>query len=238
MLGSILDVHPNSIVANETSASSSFWRNLDRQSILNDIFVSSENNRRNGRISEGYDYSIKKQTSDTYSDILVMGDKIWNPATLLLHGDFGLLNRLEKLLGVSIKIIHSIRNPFDVIATMHFRSGAPMKDRFLWYFIHCDAVSAIRNRFNEFQYIDIHHELLIENPCGTIDKLCQFLDLECKVEYLDACKERLYDKPKKTRYNCIWDKELKESIFIKMTEYEFLKRYTFENYADLSVQEA
>jgi len=236
LLGSILDAHPNAVVANETASSASFWKELNRQAILNEILANSDDNRKAGRTSSGYSYFIEKGDSGHESTIYVMGDKIWNPAMLLLHGDFGLLDRLEKCLGIPIKIVHSIRNPFDVIATMHARSGAPIWDRAIWYFMHCDASVAIRNRFDEARYLNNYHEGLIERPDESITSLCSFLGLSPQVEYLERCKKLVHHALKKTRYNIMWESEVKREILKKMTQYDFLGRYVVEDYMDLPTE--
>lgn len=234
LLGSILDAHPNAIIANETSASAIFWRSLSRYDILKEIYVNSKKYRTSGRMSEGYDYSIQ-QSAFGKSDIFVMGDKVWNPATLLLHGDYSLLPRLEEVLKAPIKIIHSIRNPFDVITTMHMRSKAPIRDRILWYFMHCDAVCAIRDHCQSSRFMDIHHENLILSPEKTISDLFYFIGLDPKIYPIEACKKLLFSEPKKTRCNIDWIKEDIKNIVNKMSLYVFLEKYVIEDYSDLPV---
>ena len=50
----------------------------------------------------------------------VIGDKKASETTALLHHEKGLhdLRKLEKVLGIPIKLINVIRNPFDNIATI------------------------------------------------------------------------------------------------------------------------
>ena len=204
-----------------------------RHDILNEIYENSENNRIHGRLSEGYDYSIKQGALDE-PDILVMGDKVWNPATLLLHGDYSLLPRLECLLGVQIKLIHAIRNPFDVIATMHFRSKAPIPDRIRWYFMHCDAACAIYDHCQDTHYINVYHEKLVSSPDTTITEICTFIEADAHVYPIEATKSVLFDKPKQTRFNLAWDKKDIEEVVSRMSRYDFLQKYAAEDYSGLS----
>src|SRR5271163_188436 len=81
LLGSILDAHPNAAVANETPGSANFWREMDRGEILREILDNSRRNHEAGRLSEGYRYLID-HTPRTESNLSMMGDKVWNPATL------------------------------------------------------------------------------------------------------------------------------------------------------------
>lgn len=232
VLGSVIDAHPTAIIANETISSANFWRGLNRQDILEEICLNSETNNSSGRISEGYSYSIK-QNNFKVNDITVMGDKAWNPATLLLHGDYSLLSSLESALGVPIRIIHAIRNPFDVIATMHTRSTAPVKDRILWYFMHCDSVCAIRDFHKDIGYIDIHHEDLLLEPGSTIKNICNFLEMEVTESHIKACEELLFPTPKETRTTIKWSNEEIEMVLQKMSEFDFLSKYKADNYDNL-----
>lgn len=235
LLGSILDAHPNAIVANETSASANFWRGLNRHDILDEIYFNSIKNRISGRMSEGYEYSIQQKVFDE-SDIFVMGDKVWNPATLLLHGKYALLGSLEELVEAPIKIIHPIRNPFDVISTMHMRSKAPIPDRILWYFMHCDAVWAIRDHCQKATFMDVYHEKLILSPDQIISDICDFVGVQSKVDHIESCKSLLFNEPKQTRFNNTWDKKDKEDIVNRMSQYVFLEQYALEDYSDLPIR--
>jgi len=236
LLGSIIDAHPNVIIANETFASATFWRSLSRHDILDEIYVNSQKSRASasGRLSEGYDYSIQ-QSSTGNADVLVMGDKIWNPVTLLLHGDYSLIARLEESINVPIKIIHAIRNPLDVIATMHLRSKAPIGDRILWYFMHCDAVCAIYDHCRDSNFMNIQHENLIEAPDTAISKICDFIGVKPEIYPINSCKSILFDKPRKTRFKINWYKNDIEEIFHRMSQYSFLQNYAVEDYSNLQV---
>lgn len=233
LLGSILDSHPDAMVANETLASGSFWRGLDRAAILGEIARNSEHHRKTGRAGGGYSYFSGKEIPAKNSRILLAGDKVWNPATLLLHGDFGLIGRLETTLGVPVKVIHAVRNPFDAIATMHLRSGASLQDRTLWYFMHCDAVCAIRDRLDASRYLDVYHEGLIEEPDVVLPVICRFLGLGCPGGYLDSCRKMLYEKPSQSRYKVTWRSDVVADILRRLPQYPFLHRYAGDNYTDL-----
>jgi hypothetical protein len=232
LLGSILDAHPCAIVANETVGSANFWRDMDRPRILGEIAESSRRRRLSGRVSEGYRYLIPAAAKEM-PRILVMGDKVWNPATLMLHGDYSLLNRLERILGVPIKIIHCIRNPFDVIATMHARSKAPVIDRAHWYFLHCSAALAVRQKWEPDRYLDFHHESTFDNPDQAIAGLCRFLELPVDKSHIQASKALLFPQLRTTRRNLAWEPAMVRMITSRMGEFDFLGRYAAEDYSSL-----
>lgn len=226
LLGSIIDAHPRAVVANESAASASFWRDLDRGRILAEIMENSRRNAAAGRPSEGYHYRI--DAVEATGDLLVVGDKVWNPATLLLHGDHGLIPRLAAALGVPVRIIHAIRDPLDTIATMHARSGAPVPDRIRWYFMHCDAAQAIRNRMPPDAFLDTYHEDLLADPDAEIARLCRFLGLPPDVRHLAGVKRLLFAEPRRTRSSVEWSSADRAEIAARSQAFDFLARYTAE----------
>ena len=228
LLGSVIDAHPQALIANETTASATFWRDTSRATILGEIQENSRRNREQGRHSEGYSYQVKKEI-DSGRPFTVMGDKIWNPATLLLHGDQRLLNRLHEILGIPIKIVHAVRNPFDVIATMHARSGAPIGNRIAWYFMHCEAVAAIRDRLPAELYLDNHHEDLVLSVEQTLERLCGFLGLTAIPEHAQAVKEMVFATPKQTRASALWQPEEVQLVLDGIARFDFLSRYAMED---------
>lgn len=225
MIGAILDAHPRAKIANETAASTIFWRDLSGEAILREISQNADKQRQRGRLSEGYDYSIERLSPQAESDVAIAGDKVWNPATLLLHGDARLLDRLESEVGVPVKIIHAIRNPFDVIATMHARSSASLADRARWYFMFSDAVAALHARVDPSRIIDCRHEELLADPAKEIEQLTAFLELDCPRSYVDAAARRMFREPKTTRTKFKWDAGLEQWIRQRMLEFPFLRRY-------------
>jgi hypothetical protein len=231
LLGSIIDAHPRAVVGNETVASQIYWSGLDRQRILEEIVANSEQSNESGRMSEGYSYAIEQETDS--ATVRVMGDKVWNPATLMLHGNTKLIGGLAATIGAPVKFIHAVRNPFDVVATMHGRSGASLSDRARWYFMHCDAAEAIRDKTVESCYLDTHLETLLAKPDEVIPQVTSFLGLEPSEEHLAACKGMLFAEPRRTRYDVAWEEDLVSDMLDRMKRYDFLQPYRDENYAEL-----
>lgn len=232
LLGAVIDAHPDAMVANETAASVSFWQGMDGPAILGEVRRNAQRMRVADRPSAGYHYRIGGECAR--ASVQVMGDKIWNPATLLLHGDHALLGRLEAALGMPVKIVHAVRNPFDVVATMHRRSGAPIADRIAWYFMHCDAVQAIRANRPSEGYTDVHHEALLSAPEAGIAALCRFLGLEVVAAHVAACQEMFFAQPRLTRQDVRWENAEIRLIVDGIHRYPFLARYAQEDYTTLA----
>jgi len=222
MLGAVLDAHPAMVVANETLASSTLWCDLDRGAILDGIRENAACAAANGRLSEGYSYQIGPGP-DAKRHVRVAGDKIWSPATLLLHGDHGLIPSLEDRVGVPVRIIHAIRNPFDTIATMHRRSGASLADRTRWYFMHCEAAAAIAARLPHDGFIESHHDDLLATPAAEIERLCTFLGLPLDHEHVAAAMR--FPRPRRTGAAVPWSDTDTAAVRSGIARFPSLTRY-------------
>lgn len=227
LLGAVLDGHPQAVVANESFSSLNFWRNLTKQEILQDIYDNASHMAVAGRLSEGYRYQIGDPPASK-DRILIIGDKVWNPSLLLLHGDPGLLRSLEELLGMPVKLVHAVRNPFDVIATMHRRSGAPIADRIRWYFMHCEAVAAIEIRLPPERFLESHLAVLLAAPADELGRLVDFVGLERDEAHLEAVRQKLFSRPRRTAGEVVWRAEEIAEVARRMTEFSFLHNYLAE----------
>jgi len=224
LMGAVMDGHPRIVIANETTASATFWRGLDGPSILRDVWDNAERNAAMGRPSEGYSYQVGPAPSQKRT-IAIAGDKIFNPATLLLHGDHGLIPSLEDRLAVPVRLIYAIRNPFDTIATMHRRSGATIGDRIRWYFMHCDAAEALRARLPADRFTESHHDDLLADPDAEIARLCGFLGVGVDADHLQAARKILFATPRRTRSQVDWTTTDLEAVWAGIARFPCLERY-------------
>lgn len=225
ILGAVLDSHPNIVVANETSESSNFWRGSDREAIIAGILHNAEQQAATGRSSSGYKYQLGLPPSRK-GDIQIIGDKIWNPALLLLHGDYGLIPSIEERLGVPLIVVHAVRNPYDTIATMHRRSGAPLGDRIRWYAMHCEAAEAISERLTGGSFAHVFHEDLLGSPRETIEKMCRILGVQTDGKQVAAAETLLFRTPHNTRSLVRWAPADLGAIKDLIDRFPWLQRYS------------
>lgn len=224
LIGSIINAHKNAIIANETQASRIFWEGLTKE----DLYKIIEQNVLEIEDSQFLYSGYKPISSDRIiekTNPIIIGEKIWNPATLLLHGKYNLIEQLSITIGLPILLIHSIRNPFNAIATMHLKSGAPIADRIAWYFMHCEAVKMISKRCNSVNFLHVYHEDLITNSAQEISAMCSFLNLPIHAQHLTVVKQSLFNKPNESRNLVSWSNNEILQISRKMENYEFLHKY-------------
>jgi hypothetical protein len=224
IVGSIIDAHPQMICANETTGSSHRWEGMTGAEIVAEIVENSERQYAAGRESSNYRYRIETDPK-LFRDILVIADKIWNPTLLLLHGDHGLLGRIEQSVGAPVSIVHCVRNPLDAIATMHRRSGASLHNRARWYFMHCEAAQALMERRDRPMYT-IYHEDILLDPDQEIHNLYEFFGLTTPSVTFRRIKSILFAEQKKTYLSVRWPRAVIGHISTYAGRFEFLRRYT------------
>jgi len=222
LLGSVLDSHANILCANESDESKVFWRSLSREQIIAGIERNSADNTASGRFSEGYHYAIETPARGA---VEIYADKIWNPALLLLAGDRGLIGRLAETMSAPVSLVHCVRNPFDVIATMHKRSGATLEDRTRWYFMHCEAALSLYER-GEAVY-DVRSEVLIADPRETSASLFNWLGQASDAAHLDRIAAVVAPAANRSRDKVEWRPALATSIERRFADYPFLRGYGF-----------
>ena len=258
IVGSIMDAHPNTIIAHEYNLFRQFDRkpskHLGRMFLYNALFENSVNSVLSGWRSDqqnqkGYTLDIEQQWQANFSELLVIGDKSGAVTTQFFHKDparfMEILATLQHQVRVPIRVLHVIRNPYDMIATrvLYTDLGTDFKSSPTEEKKHCNhiglgyhtnrvfemvkAVQSFKERTN-LTVLDLHLADLVSHPMDTISTICQFLDLPCPASYLDACERKVFKRLSKTRLLVDWPQEMVEEVKERAKPYGFLWRYSFD----------
>ena len=133
MIGSVLDAHPNVIIAHEyrffekcvtefsNNAAITIFHN--KTTLFNDLyrnsFLSSKCGWRSAmNTSKGYNLALPAQWQGKFSHLRVIGDKSGGGTSSALQYESGkeCLRKINEI-GVPVVAIHVVRNPYDMIAT-------------------------------------------------------------------------------------------------------------------------
>ena len=224
LVGSLLDAHPEILISHELHFMKHLLSGVTANNIAESIVINSAIFNKDGREYTGYDYSIDGQYQGKVKRLRVLGDKKGNGTFRIIRKYPEVLTLLDKF-NVPVKFIHVIRNPYDNIATRAKRNNTSLRFAAKGYFKNMEVITRItQNTTFEVQHVLL--EDLIYKPEATLNSLITSLDLERPTEnYLNACKERLFSKPKETRFDYSWDPMLVNFISKKIKHYEFLKRF-------------
>ena len=259
IIGSMLDAHPNVIVAHEYFLFNKLVEHPElvaRKLLYNQLYNNSYANARKGwrttkQTRKGYSLSIDRSWQGKFTTLKVIGDKCGGDVTRMYHKNSAQLRTVYRMLKanvkVPIKVLQVVRNPFDMIATMALYRGSGVQD------VKVNATKthkysdarvingAIKSVFDMSKMVmrivpdlglsplEVHCEDLIADPAKTLSDICRFLDLECPPDYLQMCVDKTFKTVSESRHTVDWDPNTLLSLINNVKKIPFFHRYSFYN---------
>ncbi|XP_078342171.1 uncharacterized protein LOC144628003 isoform X2 [Oculina patagonica] len=262
LVSSLLDAHPHMIVADESYALRKWVSNPDWKTTKSkyDFFdtmmgnsVRSSKHGRRSRDSKGsaanlqiFGYSIPDQWQGAYDEyIQVIGDKTaWDTAVMLRLKGTDAIYEMEEKLGVKVKFLHVVRNPFDNIATfvlrhrdIQARNADPdikinasdiLDTKIQLYNNWAEGTYVAQKTFPE-AFMNVVSMDAVKKPAETLRKICDFLDVTCSEKYIQDCAAIVDPVPSITRHRIVWKDEQINRVNEMMRKFPFYDRFTFED---------
>lgn len=141
IIGSLIDGHPDAIIAHEYFLFSKFihymYMSDAKKELFKSLYQNSAWDARTGSRSQyhnekGYNLHLSHSWQGHFRKLRVIGDKtagdvtnayLWEPKV------FGyMVKKLSKIVAVPLKVINVVRNPFDMIATLTLYRGSRVKN--------------------------------------------------------------------------------------------------------------
>ncbi len=273
-VGTLLNAHPNMAIAHEYQWPVKQTEFLSRNQFLRrfflkqinrifmyEIFLDSANRKGNWFEQFGYKYTANFKSANEYSqsEILVLGDKSGGLFTKSL---IPTMNKDSNLLDVfrdfyrrnyTLKFLHIIRNPFDMISTQFLRNNftdifgeqANIETLYETYIqeksLHkmkislSTEINLYANYFENIQTIkdsgkwdilDIRYEDLIQDMNSNIRTILTFFNLDCPEGYVEYCSSQIKSSLN-SRYfiKGFWTDEQIETVNSLLLKYDFLRGY-------------
>lgn len=232
MLGSLIDAHPNAILADEADAVQYVSAGFRRDQIFHLLLQASRRDLLKGRVTArrlgGYDYLVPGQWQGRYSRLRVIGDSTSGSTTLRLADDPGLIKELQGLMpGVATRFIQVVRNPFDPIAAMMVRGKRTFADASGHYFAGCEALMKIRKVLPEDNLHVVRYEDFVRDSAAGLRAVCAFLGLDPDPAYIQSAVSILYAEPDRLRTLVEWKPERIHSVEERLQAYPFLAGYAY-----------
>jgi hypothetical protein len=228
LIGSLLDAHPNMVIAHEVDALRCLSAGFGRGVIYNLLLQNSREFTEEGRQWNGYSYNVPNQWHGRYQTLQVIGDKKGGRSSLQLLHHPDLLELIQKTVNVPMRFVHVIRNPYDNITTFSKKHNLGMKEAVDSYFGMVQSVLNIKQKVGDVVF-DVRQESFIDNPQTVLKQLCEFLGQETTQAYLDDCASIVFKQPNKSRKDGEWTPELIEVVQANINKVPFLAGYTFES---------
>ena len=257
IIGSMMDAHPNMMIANEYGVFHKLTINQtswDKASIFDELYRRSYCDATCGWRSSAVDfkgYTLSLNAQGRYTTLKVIGDKSGGRTSkhyAHFPSDFTeMYKKLLQTLNVPIRVVHVVRNPFDMISSRvlyaervhdQFATGEISttnkydgRSKMAWTNTVFEEVKAVDDMIKtvNLTVLEIHSADFIRDPKHTLRSICTFLDLQCPEDYLQACYDKTYRSESRTRDVLVWDEQEIEDIESEMKQYTFLRRYSFHS---------
>eukprot|EP00118_Oscarella_pearsei_P016502 m.158296 g.158296 ORF g.158296 m.158296 type:complete len:375 (+) comp38729_c0_seq2:36-1160(+) len=261
LVSALLDAHPRIVISNEFNRSGvlRWWAKLNpkkknRAHLFESLYRRAAYDAKYGRSSpQGvpsgrFNYHVPGEWAGRCDgQVTVIGDKKGGGTAKYLSNstnwsDFKLL---QNAVGVPVKIVHVIRDPYDNIATKVLHEAglygtfvqkkgkgnlkpfdneevviAHVKEYFQsdeWY-IH------FRNaKLPGVDFIDVYSNDLVKSPVALLQRLCKWFGVQCSQSYLKHCASVVRGSTSKTRDFIAWSQAAKKLIQTNMKKYDFIR---------------
>jgi hypothetical protein len=228
LVGSLLSAHPNVVIGNELDVLRFVRAGFSREQIYALILANDRAFDRAGRLWTGYQYQVPYQWQGSYDRLQVIGDRRAGMTAFRLAKQPSLLDRLRERVGVRLRVVHVIRNPYDNIGTISMRVGIPLEQAADRYFNVCRIVEHMAAALEPPDELErVRHEDLVARPAETLVALCRFLGIEASHDYIDACAALVHSEPHRTRHQVSWKPDLLRSVEARVDTIGFLEGYGF-----------
>ena len=136
-----------------------------------------------------------------------------------------------------------VRNPFDIIATTYiYKMGGSRQNAKLRANLnatvateedvldclverHVQEVTSLNSMASQLPVViqRIFIEQFVQNPKEEILKLCNFLELECRQEYIDNCAAVIFPSSSNSRYKLQWTQRQINRVFELISATPYLR---------------
>lgn len=96
------------------------------------------------------------------------------------------------------------------------------------FFELAETNEKIRRLYGDAVLNVLSHEV-ISKPKETMERICDFLGVSCRKDYLGQAEKILFKKPSVTRHTVVWSDEQKDRVQNEMQKYSFLRSFSFED---------
>lgn len=229
VLASLLSAHPEIVISHEMDALRYVRLHFRRHQLYHLILQGDRDFTGQGReVKTGFHYAVPDEWQGRFRQLRVIGDKRGGSSTDMLDRHPEVLGRLRRTVRVPLRILHVVRNPFDNITTISFRSQITLEEAMSRYFRRCEAVARIKER-TPGEMLDLTHEALIGDPRRTLAGACSFLGLDAPDSYLEHCAAVLYTSPSQSRSKGDWNRERIAQVTEQIARFPFLAGYSFSD---------
>ena len=156
LVGSLLDAHPDMVIAHELDDSGSSRTASDAASCT--LILNNSRRSRRRAASRPDLYRIPNQWQGRFRSLRVIGDKRGMTSMSRIQRRPQLLDSLQRVVRDPVRFVHVVRNPFDNISTMAKRRSFTLEGAADMYFGLSETVATVQRRVGDDRVFDVRHQ--------------------------------------------------------------------------------
>ncbi len=227
LVGAMLNAHRHAVISHELDASKLILAGCTRDELYARILSRAAWFNLRGNRSN-YRYQIPNRWQGRFDSLRLIGDKRGGTAALSVAEHPDLLVRLRALVGVPVRLVHVVRNPYDNIAAIARWHRLSLDESIAFYFSHFQATGNLDALSDPAHVLTIHHEELVRAPETTLVNLCAFLGLTHDAQYLAECSSVVFARPTQPRRRTEWMPAQLAEVERRARQFPFLAQYRFD----------
>jgi hypothetical protein len=226
LVGAFLNAHEKAVISHELDAPQWILAGCSREELYARILARAYWFNLRGNRSN-HDYQVPGQWQGRFAELRVIGDKRAGSVTRAIAANPGFVAHLRALVGIPIRLIHVIRNPFDNISAISIWHQLTLEEAIDYYFMHCRTTMKLADCCEADELVALRHEDLIAKPEPVLRSVCGALGLQAESSYLESCRRVLFGEPTHTRRKLAWTPAAIHDVERRMREVRFLDGYEF-----------
>lgn len=227
LVGSLLSAHPSVVISHELDVLRYVQLGFRRRQVFHLILERDAWFSQTDRATKsGYQYEVPGLSQGQVGVLRVIGDKKAGNTANRLAGHPELLPRLRTVVGVPLRLVYVVRNPFDTVTTMSRKSGHGLQHSIDRFVAQCEVVERVRADSPD-DLLAVRFEALVAQPQTSLAELCGFLGVDAPESYLDGCADIVRPGAPRRREEVPWDRGLVEDLEGHIRRFPLLAGYSF-----------
>jgi hypothetical protein len=233
LVGALLDAHPEMVIARATNPLALVAVDgMPRDEAFALLLENSRAEALRGRKQKKYRYTVEGQWQGRVRTLRVLGDKFSDRTTKRIAKTPDALAVFRREVGVPLRLIHVVRNPFDMVARiakqkMQEDSDEERRARATAYVGRLAEINGGVIAAGEQPVLTVRQESVIESSERELRRMCEFLGVEAEADYLEACAAIVFPSPQRTRDLLDWSGAQIEAVDQVIDRHSFFDGYAF-----------
>jgi hypothetical protein len=227
LVSELINAHPQVVISQEVNALLLIQLfNIKQDFLFHTIQRNAAAFDAKGHVWGSYKFEVPN-LHKSRSRLSVMGDKHGPSTTFWLSRNPQLLAKARRNIGLPIKFLHVVRNPYDNITTISIKQALSLDRAIDFHFSRVRANFKLEELLRD-DLLLVRYEQFVHDPAAGLRRICGFLDLPVTDHYLDNCASIVFTSPQLSRHKVVWSTPQIERVRMLCQDVYFLRDYAYD----------